>query len=97
MKTYGEVDVEIQFFWPRHKLEVSGQLHAPSALSPPGKEPPGTHWTRGWLGPRAGLDNMEKRKFLAAAIAFLISVLIWARTSWQMLRGILGPSEKIAI
>jgi hypothetical protein len=27
------------FSWPRHKLEVSGQLHAPAAL-PPGKDPP---------------------------------------------------------
>jgi hypothetical protein len=26
------------FSWPRHKLEVSGQLHAPAAL-PPGKSP----------------------------------------------------------
>jgi hypothetical protein len=42
---------------------VSGQLHAPAAL-PPGKEPPGTHWIRGWVDPRAGLDDVEKRKFL---------------------------------
>jgi hypothetical protein len=26
------------FSWPRHQLEVSGQLHAPAAL-PPGKSP----------------------------------------------------------
>jgi hypothetical protein len=31
-------------------MEVSGQLHAPAAL-PPGKEPPGTHWIGGWVGP----------------------------------------------
>jgi hypothetical protein len=23
---------------------------------------PGTHWTGGWVGPRAGLDIVEKRK-----------------------------------
>jgi hypothetical protein len=23
-----------------------------------------THWIRGWVGPRAGLDDMEKRKIL---------------------------------
>jgi hypothetical protein len=40
---------------------VSGQFHAPVALSP-GKDHPGTHWTRGSLGPRACLDVMEKRK-----------------------------------
>jgi len=35
---------------------VCGQLHAP------GKEPPGTHWIGGWVGPRAGLDAAVKRK-----------------------------------
>jgi hypothetical protein len=34
---------------------VSGQLHAPAAL-PPGKSP-GTHFTGGWVYPRAGLDD----------------------------------------
>jgi hypothetical protein len=24
----------------------------------------GTHWIGGWMGPRAGLDKKEKRKFL---------------------------------
>jgi len=42
-------------------MEVSDQLHAPAAL-PPGKEPPGTHWIGGWVGPRAVLDAVEKRK-----------------------------------
>jgi hypothetical protein len=45
-------------------MEVSGQLHAPAAL-PPGKEPPGAHWIGGWVDLRAGLDDLEKRKFLA--------------------------------
>jgi hypothetical protein len=26
---------------------------------------PGTHWIGGWLGPRTGVDNVGKRKFLA--------------------------------
>jgi hypothetical protein len=25
---------------------------------------PGTHWIRGWVGPRGGLDALEKRKIL---------------------------------
>jgi hypothetical protein len=25
---------------------------------------PGTHWIGGWADPRAGLDDVEKRKFL---------------------------------
>jgi hypothetical protein len=31
-----------------------------------GKEPPGTHYLEGWVDPRAGLDDMEKRKFLTS-------------------------------
>jgi hypothetical protein len=42
---------------------VSGQLHAPAAL-PPGERAPATHWIVGWVDPRAGLDDVEKRKFL---------------------------------
>jgi len=35
-------------------MEVSGQLHAPAAVSP-GKNP-GTYWVGGWVDPSAGLD-----------------------------------------
>jgi hypothetical protein len=41
--------------------EVNGQPHAPAAL-PPGKVPLGRHWIGGWVGLRAGLDTLEKRK-----------------------------------
>jgi hypothetical protein len=41
---------------------VSGHLHDPEAL-PLGKGPR-SHWIEGWVGPRAGLEDMEKRKFL---------------------------------
>jgi hypothetical protein len=30
----------------------------------PGERVPGAHWIRGWVGPTAGLDAAEKRKFL---------------------------------
>jgi len=36
---------------------VSGQQHAPAALYP--RERPGTHFTEGWVGPRAGLDGRK--------------------------------------
>jgi hypothetical protein len=36
----------------------------PRPLSP-GERAPGTHWIGGWVDPRAGLDNVEKKKFLA--------------------------------
>jgi hypothetical protein len=41
---------------------VGGQLHA-SAVLTPGKAPC-THWIGDRVDPRAGLDNVEKRKFL---------------------------------
>jgi hypothetical protein len=30
----------------------------------PGERAHGTPWIGGWVGPRAGLDDVEKRKFL---------------------------------
>jgi hypothetical protein len=30
----------------------------------PGERAPGTHWIEGWVDLRAGLDDLEKRKFL---------------------------------
>jgi hypothetical protein len=41
-------------------MEVVGQFHAPAALSVMEKTPR-PHWMWGWVGPRAGLDVMEKR------------------------------------
>jgi hypothetical protein len=41
---------------PRHYMGMSGQRHAPATLYPRGKDP-GTHYTGGWVGPKAGLDT----------------------------------------
>ena len=38
-------------------MGVSGQQHAPAALYP--REGPGTHFTGGWVGPRADLDGRK--------------------------------------
>jgi hypothetical protein len=43
---------------------MGGQLHITDAL-PLGNELSRTHWTGGWVGLRAGVDDMEKRKYLA--------------------------------
>jgi hypothetical protein len=54
----GEWIYRSTFSWPRHYLEVSGQLHAHAAL-PLGKEPPVSIGSEvGWA--RAGLDYVEK-------------------------------------
>jgi hypothetical protein len=44
---------------------VSGQRHAPAALYPRGKDP-GTRWTGGWVGPRAGLDIEARGEILSS-------------------------------
>jgi hypothetical protein len=36
----------------------------PGRALPQGKRPPGTHWTGGWVGPRAGLDAEARGKIL---------------------------------
>jgi hypothetical protein len=48
-------------------MEMSCQIHASPAL-PRGKGL-GTHWTGGWVGLRAGLDAVVKRKYLIIAVA----------------------------
>jgi len=40
---------------------MSGQFHTSAAL-PPGEGIPSTHQVGGWMGPRAGLDAMARRK-----------------------------------
>jgi hypothetical protein len=44
-------------------MEVSGQRHDPAALCP-GERTPGTHFTGGWVGLRAGLDTEVKGEIL---------------------------------
>jgi hypothetical protein len=38
---------------------------SPGCALPPGRGPPGTHWTGGWVDPRAGLDNEARGKILS--------------------------------
>jgi hypothetical protein len=42
-------------------MGVSGLRHAPATITPRGKDPPGTHCTRGWVG--SGLDTEAREKF----------------------------------
>jgi hypothetical protein len=44
-------------------MGVNGQHHAPAAFYPWEKFP-GTHWTGGWVGPKAGLDAEARGKIL---------------------------------
>jgi hypothetical protein len=59
MKAYGGVEVFLT------SALVGGEW---SALRygrfNPGERACSTHWIEGWVGPRASLDNVEKKKFL---------------------------------
>jgi hypothetical protein len=51
---------------------VSDQIHGPAAL-PSGKEPSGTHWIGGWVGPTASLNSEAKRKIKPLQCPYLES------------------------
>jgi hypothetical protein len=63
MKAYGEVDVYIHIFLA--SALVGGEWSVSrSGCFTLGERAPGSHWIGDWVGPIAGLDDVEKRKFL---------------------------------
>jgi hypothetical protein len=58
MKAYGGVNVYTYIFL------TSALFRGEWSVSLPGRFTPCTHWIGGCVGPRAGLDDVEKRKFL---------------------------------
>jgi hypothetical protein len=64
MKTYGGVDVQIHVFFTSALVGGEWSGSHPGCFTP-GEIAHGTHWIWGWVGPRTGLDDMEKRKILA--------------------------------
>jgi hypothetical protein len=63
MKAYVGVDVWIHIFLT---LAIAGGEWSASLPGRfiPRKRAPGTQWIEGWVDPRAGLDDVEKRKLL---------------------------------
>jgi hypothetical protein len=63
MKAYRGVDVQIHIFFTS---ALVGSEWSASRLGrfTPGEEAPGTLWIEGWVCPTAGLEDVEKRKFL---------------------------------
>jgi hypothetical protein len=62
IKTYGGVDVLI------HLFDVGTRWNLMISFTPPPLFPreiaSGTHWLRRYVGPRTGMDDMERRKIL---------------------------------
>jgi hypothetical protein len=55
----GECMYRSTLSWPRH--QDAGEWSASrSGRFTPEEKSPGTHWTGGWVDPRAGLDDVEK-------------------------------------
>jgi hypothetical protein len=54
VKAYGGMDVQIHIFL------ISVLLGGEWSASRPGRFTPSTHWIRVWVGPRAGLNYVEK-------------------------------------
>jgi hypothetical protein len=66
MKAYGVVDVEIHIFLT--SALAGGEWSASRRRRfTPGEVALDTHWIGGWVGPRASLDDVEKRKYLVPA------------------------------
>jgi hypothetical protein len=67
MKVYGWVDVQIHIFLTLALAEGEWSASRPGRFAL-GETAPSTHWIGGWVDPRAGLDNLEKRKFLTPPV-----------------------------
>jgi hypothetical protein len=63
MNTYGGVDVHIHIFLTSALVGGEWSTSRPGR-STPEERAPGTHCIGGWVGPGAGLDDVEKKKFL---------------------------------
>jgi hypothetical protein len=62
MKAYGGVDVQTLIFLISALGGGEWSTLRPGRFTPR-ERASGTHWTGGWVDPRAGLDDVEKRKF----------------------------------
>jgi hypothetical protein len=60
MKPCGGVDVSIHIFLTSALSGGEWSASHPVRFNP-GESAPGTHWIGGWVGPRTGLDHVEKR------------------------------------
>jgi hypothetical protein len=63
MKMYGGVDVYIHVFLTSALVGGEWSASHPDCFTLQ-ERAPNAHWAGGWVDPRAGLDDVEKTKFL---------------------------------
>jgi hypothetical protein len=63
MKAYGGVDVQTHIFLTSALAGGKWSASCPFRFTT-GESGPGTHWKRGSVGPRSGLDDVEEEKIL---------------------------------
>jgi hypothetical protein len=63
MKAYGGMDLQIHIFLTSALNGDEWSASRPSSFTP-GEIAPSSHWIGGWVGLRASLDDVEKRKVL---------------------------------
>jgi hypothetical protein len=65
MKAYWGVEVQLHAFLS--SVLDGGEFSAShTGRFTPRERAPGTHWIEGWVGPRAGLNTVVKRKILSS-------------------------------
>jgi hypothetical protein len=64
MKAYGGVDVQIHIFLTSALAGGEWSASRPGRFTP-WERAPGILWIGGWVDPKAGLDEVERRKFWA--------------------------------
>jgi hypothetical protein len=78
MKAYGGVNVSIHIFLTSALAGGDWSVSRPGRFTPK-ETPPRTHWIRGWAGSRAGVDDMEERKFLILPGLHKVTCLVRVR------------------
>jgi hypothetical protein len=81
MKTYGGVNIWIHVFFT---YSLAGGEWSVSRLGrfTPGERVRDTYWIGDWVGPRAGLNDMVERIFLALAVLDLQPLVHPIRSQW---------------
>jgi hypothetical protein len=59
MKACGEVDVQIHIFLTSELIKSEWSASRPCRFTPR-ESSLGIHWIGGWVGPRAGMDDVKK-------------------------------------